>query len=555
MPATERVPELGDVAARVTVLPADLPVGELEALIRADPDSLGAVADDGGEFFVLDRTYLETVFAGRLGYGRAVLHRRPLRTILREPAVVLPAGTPWDEAARLVLDRPNRAKGSPVVVELAGGGYGLAPVGPLVEYLSRRYAALALEDALTGLGNRRRLAEAAAERRDRHFALMLIDLARFKEINDSLGPGPGDELLRRVAASLAAAYGGDSAFRLGGNEFVVLIDDPADDLAAAGRRAQEAIQGPFPIAGVPITVEASVGIARTAAGRRELGDLLAGADVAIDAAKRHRTGVEVWRPELAAGHGTDLRLQAELREGIDQGQLVLHYQPLVDARTGAVRSLEALVRWRHPRRGLLTPAAFLPAAERSDVIVALTERVLTDAVGQAARWHRAGRPIPVAVNLAAPVLARDHLVAFVAGLLAQHRLPPAQLILEVTESAVMAQPQRCAARLGELRDLGVRVAMDDFGTGYTSLALLTRLPLDELKLDRTFVDRIDEPPERAIVEAVARMAQGLRLTLVAEGVEDRRTAEILAGLGFDLLQGYHFGRPVPADRLPATVAV
>jgi diguanylate cyclase len=542
------MPRLDELAVRVPVLPAFMPVGELEAHIRADPDTLGVIADDGGCLYVLDRGYLETMFAGRLGYGRAVLHRRPMRTILRDPALVLPAETRWDAAARRLLDRPNRAKATPVVVELPDGGYGLAPVGPLVEYLSERYAALARTDWLTGLGNRSALADAVAERSDRHFALLLLDLDRFKEINDELGHVHGDALLRNVAHRLPG-----EAFRLGGDEFVVLIDEPGD-LVAFGREVLSLIRGPFPLGGVPVTVEGSIGIARTAAGRRELDDLLAGADVAMSAAKKHRTGVEVWRSELAV-HGPDLRLQAELREAVDRGELVLHYQPLVDARTGATRSLEALVRWNHPRRGLLTPSVFLPAAERSEVIIALTSRVLADAVEQAALWHRAGRSVPVAVNLAAPVLSRDDIVDVVAGLLTQHRLPASQLIVEVTESAVMTRPERCADRLRRLRDLGVRVAMDDFGTGYTSLALLTRLPLDELKLDRSFVESIDEPPSRAIVEAVARMAQGLDLTLVAEGVEDRRTAEILASLGFDLLQGYHFGRPLPADRVPSAVAV
>jgi diguanylate cyclase (GGDEF)-like protein len=539
------MPELGVLAGRVAVIAAGLPVGELEAMLRTDPDSPGVIADDGGTLYVLDRPYLETILAGRLGYGRAVLHRRPVRTVLRGPALVLPAATEWDAAARSALDRPHRDKSTPVVVRLDAGGYGLAPVGPLVEYLSGRYAELALTDALTGLGNRGKLAEEAEARAERHFALLLLDLDRFKEINDALGHAYGDQLLRRVAQSLS----GLNAFRLGGDEFVVLIDDPDSSLAEVGRHILSLIRGPFPLDGVPVTVEGSIGIARTAAGRRTLGALLAGADVAMAAAKRDRTGVEVWRPELA-GHGPDLRLQAELRDGIDRGELVLHYQPLVDARTGRTRSFEALVRWNHPRRGLLTPAAFVPAAERSEVIVALTEWVLDDAIAQAAHWA-----LPVAVNLAAPVLARDSIVDVIAGLLERHRLPPGRLIVEVTESAVMTQPERCAGRLQRLRSLGVRVAMDDFGTGYTSLALLARLPLDELKLDRSFVERIDESASRAIVDAVARMAKGLGLTLVAEGVEDRRTAETLAAAGFDLLQGYHFGRPMPADRVPPAVAV
>nr|WP_296066678.1 bifunctional diguanylate cyclase/phosphodiesterase [uncultured Actinoplanes sp.] len=549
---------LGDLAAEVPVIGAGTGVGEIEAILRGDPGLLGVIASDDGRLYVLDRPYLEMIFAGRLGYGRAVLCRRPVRAILREPALVLPAGADWDTAARAGLARSGPARAAPVAVDLGEGRLGLAPIGPLVEHLSSGYETLAFTDVLTGLGNRRKLTEAAEAllATDRPVALVLIDLDRFKEINDSLGHSRGDELLRRVAAVLSECTGG--VYRFGGDEFVVLLDDAGDDVEDTARGLLRAIQGPFTVAGVPITVEASAGIARTAAGRRTLGALLAGADTAMYAAKRHRTLVELWRPELAAGQGTDLRLQSELRSAIDQGQLVLHYQPLVEAATGTIRSVEALVRWQHPEHGLLTPAAFLPAAERSDVIIALTDRVLADAIAQAARWHRRGRPVPVAVNLPAPVLARDRIVEVIAGLLAEHGLPAAALIVEITESAVMTRPDHSAELLRQLRSMGVRVAMDDFGAGNTSLALLTRLPLDELKLDRVFVHRIHHAQDRAIVEAVARMAQGLRLTLVAEGVEDAATAAILAEAGFDLLQGYHFGRPVPPGALsftePAAVA-
>ncbi|MEU8818481.1 bifunctional diguanylate cyclase/phosphodiesterase [Actinoplanes sp. NPDC048796] len=551
-------PVVGDLATPVTVVDADAEVGVIEALLRADPDSLGVVASDAGRLYVLERAYLETVLAGRLGYGRALLFRRRVRRLLKEPALVVPAATALDDAARACLARPGAEKAGPVVVGLPDGGVGLAPAGPLIEHLSRRYETLALYDALTGLGNRRLLGEVAgallAARKP--IALLLIDLDRFKEINDSLGHARGDQLLRQVADELSAFPGHAGAFRLGGDEFVLLLDDLGDGsgtyLEEVGRRLLRDIQGPFPVAGVPITAEASLGIA---AGCLDLGDLLAGADSAMYAAKRHRTTVEHWRPELAAESVTDLRLLSELRTAIDQGQLELHYQPLVDARTGAVRSLEALVRWRHPRQGLLLPGRFVPAAERSDVITPLTDRILSDAIRQAAGWHRAGWRVPVAVNLPAPVLAQDRIVEVIAGLLAQHGLPSHALIVEVTESAVMTRPERGAERLRLIRELGVRVAMDDFGTGYTSLALLTRLPLDELKLDQSFVHRIHDPRDRAIVDAVARMARGLDLTLVAEGVEDQPTADILAEAGFDLLQGYHFGRPVPPERLaPAAAA-
>ena len=541
-------PVLGDLATPVTVIDADIGVGEIEALIRADPEALGLVAVDNGATYVLDRPYLESVLAGRLGYGRALMFRRPARSILRGPALVLPAATAWDDAARAVLNRPSGSKSLPVVVSFDDGRLGIASVGPLVEHLSRRYESLAQDDLLTGLGNRRRLAEVAGDLLagdDRPIALMLVDLDRFKEINDELGHARGDELLRQVAAVLAEAFPA-AVYRLGGDEFVVLLDEPGDDLETLGRRLLRDIQGPFTVAGVPITVEASVGIASTRPGRRDLGDLLAGADTAMYAAKRHRTAVELWRPELAAETATDLRLLAELRTAIDRGELVLYYQPLVGARTGKVESLEALVRWDHPRHGMLTPAAFLAEAERSEVITAMTDRILADAVRQAARWHRDGWRVPVAVNLPAPVLAQDRIVGVIAGLLAEYDLPASALKVEITESAVMTRPERSADRLRAIRELGVRVAMDDFGTGYTSLALLTQLPLDELKLDRSFVHRIHDPRERAIVEAVAAMARGLGLTLVAEGVEDQQTADILREAGFDVLQGYHFGRPAPS---------
>ena len=540
-------PVLGDLATPVTVIDADTGVGEIEALIRAEPEALGLVAVDDGATYLLDRPYLESVLAGRLGYGRALMFRRPARSILRGPALVLPAATAWDDAARAVLNRPSGTKSLPVVVSFDDGRLGIAAVGPLVEHLSRRYESLAQDDVLTGLGNRRRLAEVAGDllaRDDRPIALMLVDLDRFKEINDELGHSRGDELLRQVASVLAEAFPA-AVYRLGGDEFVVLLDEPGEELEALGRRLLRDIQGPFTVAGVPITVEASVGIARTGTGRRDLGDLLAGADTAMYAAKRHRTAVELWRPELAAESATDLRLLAELRTAIDRGELVLYYQPLVGARTGKVESLEALVRWDHPRHGMLTPAAFLAEAERSEVITAMTDRILADAVRQAARWHRDGWRVPVAVNLPAPVLAQDRIVGVIAGLFAEYDLPASALKVEITESAVMTRPERGADRLRAIRELGVRIAMDDFGTGYTSLALLTQLPLDELKLDRAFVLRIHDPRERAIVEAVAAMARGLDLTLVAEGVEDQQTADILRDAGFDVLQGYHFGRPAP----------
>jgi diguanylate cyclase (GGDEF)-like protein len=536
---------LGELATPVALTPADTSMAAVETLMRADELRPGVITRFGGRVYVLDRARMEFVLSGRLGYGRALLARQPLSEILDEPALVLSAALPWDEAARAALERPPGQKGYPVVVAFDDDVLGIAPVGPLVEHLSGRYAALALQDDLTGLGNRRMLTDRIeAADPTRRAALLFLDLDRFKEINEELGHHGADEVLRHVGATLSRMCGPERAFRLAGDEFVLLLDWFPEDLEAFGRQILDAVRGPMVVDGTLVTVEASMGIAAGPAA-----ELLAKADAAMFAAKRDRSAVEVWHPELAAEHHTDLRLQAELWTAIDDGRLVLHYQPLVDAVDGTIRSVEALVRWDHPERGLLLPAAFLPQAERSTAITALTDRVLADAIEQAARWQEQGHQLPVAVNLPAPVLAHDRIVEVIASLLEKHSLPASALIVEVTESAVMSRPERSAERLQAIRELGVRVAMDDFGTGFTSLALLTQLPLDELKLDRAFVHRVHDERERVIVEAVARMAGGLGLTLVAEGVEDQHTADTLRALGFDLLQGYHFGRPVPADQL------
>ncbi|BCJ46781.1 hypothetical protein GCM10010168_36970 [Actinoplanes ianthinogenes] len=540
-----RTPTLADLAVPAPLTAPDTPMGEVEAVLRADPGLLGVVTAVDGEFYLVDRGFLDFVLAGRLGYGRALLHRKPLRGLLRRPALTLPAATGWSEAARAAMARPDAFTTIPVIVAFDDGRVGMAPVGPLVEHLSRQYQTMALTDELTGLGNRRSLLEQRATGRA---AAFVVDVNRFKEINDTLGHARGDELLRHVAAALTGACAPARAFRLSGNKFAVLTPDlaawPGIDPADAGHKLLHAIEGPFPVAGVPITVEASMGIAVSCG--TDPADLLTRAETAMYAAKRDRTQVELWHAALAAGN-TDLGLDTDLRAAIGNRELVLHYQPLVHAQTRETASVEALVRWSHPRRGLLPPGVFLPQAERSDVIHLLTAAVLDDAVRQAATWHRAGRTVPVAVNLAAPVLASDRVVTTIGALLAETGLPPRALIVEVTESAVMTRPAESADRLRSLSAMGVRVAIDDFGIGYTSLGLLTQLPVDELKLDRSFVARIHQPPDRVIVESVARMANGLGLTLVAEGVEDAHTADTLTELGFDLLQGFHFGRPEPAS--------
>jgi diguanylate cyclase (GGDEF)-like protein len=463
------------------------------------------------------------------------------------------------------MARPARQRTRDIVVTWPIGLVGTLSVDALLTGIVDSLPSLARCDDLTGLANRNGFmlaAERLADQQTDPITLILLDLDRFKDINDAFGHSAGDDLLRAVGTALRRyADGRGCAGRLGRDEFAVVVPDLERWRAGAegysravltgiGERIQHAVRGPFTIAGVPVSVEVGVGIAYRSASGEDVSTLLRRAETAMRVAKRERTGVEVWHAELGMARSDDLRVLAHLRKAIPGGQLRLYYQPLIDAGTRRTHSVEALVRWQHPEWGMLPPGRFIPQAERSDVILALTDWVLDTALADVAGWMRTGHPLPVSVNVSAACLAQERLCTTVATLLAAHHVPGGLLTIEVTESAVMSHPQRAAARLTALRELGARVSVDDFGTGYTSLALLTQLPIDELKLDRSFVARVtDSASHRAVVRAVAEMARGLGVTLVGEGIEDEATAEALQVLGFDLLQGYHFGRPVPADTI------
>jgi diguanylate cyclase (GGDEF)-like protein len=395
-------------------------------------------------------------------------------------------------------------------------------------------------------------------------ALIMVNIDRFRDINAGYGQDSGDELLRRVGRALHDLTTGRAfAARLGRDQFAILTVDPASwwrlgqevtdsSLIAIAEQVRKAVRGPFrlPGIGLDIEVEASVGVAYEQAPHAAVPVLMHRADAAMYQAKTDRTGVELWTAQLDTVHRDDLQLLAELRHAIPDGQLRLHYQPIIDAGNGSIHGVEALVRWQHPQHGLVQPSGFLPQAERSDVILPLTDWVLDTAIEQIGAWMRQGRRLPVSVNVSAASLAQPTLPTTVERLLDTHDVPGELLTVEVTESAVMTRPDRAAARLTALRERGVRVSIDDFGTGYTSLLLLTQLPIDELKLDRAFVSRLNHSASHgAIVQAVAAMARGLGVTTVAEGVEDEATAESLRGLGFSQLQGFHFARPAPPDEI------
>ena len=419
----------------------------------------------------------------------------------------------------------------------------------------------ALHDALTDLPNRTlfhdRVGQALAAARREHLpvAVMIMDLDRFKEVNDTLGHASGDELLQQAGVRLRAALReSDTVARLGGDEFGVLLPRVVDSAAAltVARKLRKALEEPFTIHGLALQIEASVGIALYPEHGDDVHSLLQRADVAMYVAKEHPGGCEVYAKERDDYSPNRLTLLTELRRAIDVGELVLHYQPKADLKTGRVTGVEALVRWNHPTRGLVRPDEFIPPAQKTGVIVPLTFFVLNEALRQARTWQLEGLDLCVGVNLSARNLLDVQLPDTVGGLLAKWEVPPSLLELEITESTILADPVRAMNVLSRLNGMGVRLAIDDFGTGYSSLAYLKRLPVDELKIDKSFVQGMEEDENDAvIVRSTIDLGRNLGLRVVAEGVESAAAWRLLAALGCDVAQGYYVSRPVPAAELAA----
>jgi diguanylate cyclase len=410
-------------------------------------------------------------------------------------------------------------------------------------------------DELTGLETRRVLSDALAAV-DGPVAVLVADVDRFKEINDTLGHAAGSRLLRELADRLRAVAGpGGRLARFGGDEFALVL--PGGDLSAAteaARRIAVALQDPFVLEGLEILVDVSVGAALGPLHGTDPETLLQRADLATSQAKAARDGFQVYAGTRDRHARERLTLLAELRRALERDELILHHQPKIALADGRVAGTEALVRWQHPRHGLRGPGAFLPHAEHAAVMRPLTLRVLDRALRSLSAWRAAGLDLHVAVNLSVQNLLDVRTPHHVAEALELHGVPPEALTLEVTERLLVADPRRAADVLTDLRRLGVRLALDDFGTGYSSLEHLKRLPVDELKVDKSFVLRMDEDAaDRAIVASTVALAHALGLRVVAEGVESATSAAVLASIGCDLAQGFHFSPPVPAERIPAIV--
>jgi len=409
-------------------------------------------------------------------------------------------------------------------------------------------------DELTGLANRRALLEAAGRvlttaSSRRPAALLLLDLDGFKEVNDSLGHTAGDHLLRQIGPRLQPALRpGEVLARLGGDEFAVLLPDAGlDEAQERAERLRKLILQPFPVEDIRLHVGVSIGVATAPVPAATVQEMLRCADVAMYAAKSAREGVHVYVPDPHGGSGDRLRTMEELRTALDGDQLIVHLQPQIALTDGRVVGVEALVRWNHPVRGLLSPAELLPAAEQAGLLRPLTDTVLELALTATAHWWRSRR-VPVSVNLSAANVNDLDLPSKVAAALRRHGLPPEALTLELVEDTLMADPERGRQVLAELRRLGVRTSIDDYGTGYSSLAYLRHLPADELKLDRSLTADVDRDRRAAaIVRHTVALAHDLGLRLVVEGVEDAATGAALARLGCDIAQGFAIARPMPVE--------
>jgi diguanylate cyclase (GGDEF)-like protein len=553
------------------------------------------------------QTLLETL----LGIQRAISHREPLPTVLdaittgasnllgrvavalvlvdpTEPAnLILAAASRWPStatpaalhasAAAMTGDRmveQDGLKAVPVHVSGSITGSLVAVHGETTETevlgAFAQQISLALNDArtveamreayrdpLTGLPNRalflERLERSLADADRGPMVVLFIDLDRFKAVNDSLGHRAGDELLTEVASRLREALGpSDVPARLGGDEFAVLLDGGTPEHAGRiAERITARIAEPFKIGDRTVCIGASVGVAQNPVGVTDAAELLSNADVAMYQAKKAGSGrVVVFEPAMHTAVVTQLEFQVDLRNALAADQFTLNYQPIVHLETGGLYGMEALLRWRHPTRGPVPPDLFIPIAEEIGLIHEIGRWVLHHAVEELAHCRRAAPALTVSVNFSPREVTDGSFVTQVVDALAAAGLPGARLTVELTETALMTDPALAMRHLRSLKERGVRISLDDFGTGYSSLSYLRQFPVDQLKIDRTFVAGVCESTEgRAMVQAVVDLARALRLQVVAEGIEDADQRQALIELGCGLGQGYHLYRPMPAEEL------
>ncbi|CAI7976881.1 diguanylate cyclase [Frankia sp. Hr75.2] len=521
------------------------------------PGVRGDVAAGGGEEPLDDPTVVPAMAQSpTAGPSPMVLGLAPWAGVVASAAVVLlVAVVSWWAAIKMLA--PSGA----ITASVAMAAVACLPLfgmgNRMVAPIRRRWHS---SDELTGLPGRRHFVETASRwlggghraRGSVSAALILIDLDRLRDINGTLGHEHGDRMLATVSARLRSVLRPtDLLARVDGDEFAALLRDV--DLAGAeavARRIRDALRVPVSLDDLRVQADASVGIAHAPEHGRGILELMRRAEEAMYAAKGAHTGQRVYDPACQLGNRAQLGLRADLREALDEGQIELRYQPKADMRSGRISGVEALVRWRHPTGGLRPPNMFLPEMERAGLMGRLTQRVLDIALADCARWHAAGAALAVSVNVPASVIVDHGFVKLVRGVLARHGLPASALVVEITEDGLITVLEQAQRTLCGLRDHGVRVSLDDYGTGLCSLAYLRELPADEVKLDQRFLRDIDRDSSAAeIVRSTVALAHALRLRIVAEGVETSRSWASLAAWQCDEVQGYFVSRPLVGERV------
>jgi diguanylate cyclase (GGDEF)-like protein len=516
----------------------------------------------------LGETWLLSFFC--IGLAATLRDRRRTggsRTTLGSPAFIAVVPVVFGALSLAVLARSIFGHVPPVVVILAISALALVICRMAVTLREVRQSMANYQDArtdsLTGLPNRRafleRLESTLSSQSDgvEDVGVLLVDLDGFKEVNDALGHTVGDDLLRVVAKRFAHRLGDRGVLaRLGGDEFAcccAVIDE--DELVAIAHEMAQTLSDPCVLDGMSVRVGASIGVALSRPDAKTNGELLRCADVAMYDAKRAHVRVSAYRPDDDPHSRDRLALIDALRDAIGSRALIMYYQPTLDMHTGTIRGLEALVRWPHPSLGLLFPDTFIPLAEQNGLMPQLTSAVLDMAVGQAARLDRAGHRLGMSVNISRYDLVDEDLASNVDAVLALYDFPPERLTLEVTESALGGDPKRAERCVRQLRTLGVRVSIDDFGVGYSSMSQLLGLAIDELKIDKSFTFALtSDPRAQAIVRSTIELARALSLTLVAEGIETEEALRTLQSLGAEVGQGYLIAHPLPCDQLDEYLA-
>jgi diguanylate cyclase (GGDEF)-like protein len=409
-----------------------------------------------------------------------------------------------------------------------------------------RNAYVASHDLLTGLPNRRAFQEQVQTCTESSTVAAVINMDRFADVNNTIGHANGDAVLLALSVRLRDAVAAhDFVAHLGGDEFGVILHDMHDEPAAVARlnQVRDVLAEPLEVAGIPLIMDSRAGFIFRQEDGLDADVVLQRADIALQHAKSAHAGVVGYAPSQDHFDPRKLALASELRRAIYGDELVLHYQPKMSLRDDSITAVEALIRWQHPRRGLLFPDAFLTAAEQTDLIDPLTEWVVSRAIEQVLEWQRSGVQLAMSVNVSARNLANPLFVASIREKIEDTGVAPELLVIEVTETAVLADLDHVVEVLTQLTELGIRISLDDFGQGQTSLSFLTRLPLAELKLDKVFVDDLQEPAQSAIVRSMIDLAHQLGFKVVVEGVEDEPTREALRSMGCDEMQGYLLSRP------------